>query len=117
MSQDLPPQVQNQLVQLQQLQQQAQMISAQRAQLAMELKEIELALKELEKVGEKATVYKSAGGILVKAKKKDVVDELTEKKETIEVRIKTLERQEERIKKRFDELQNKIRGFFQPTAQ
>ena len=101
MSQELPPQVQNQLLQLQQLQQQAQMISAQKAQLTMELKEIELALKELEKVDDKATVFKSIGGI----------------KETLEVRIKTLERQEERIKKRFDEIQNKMKGFFQPAAQ
>ena len=117
MSQELPPQVQNQLLQLQQLQQQAQMISAQKAQLTMELKEIELALKELEKVDDKATVFKSIGGILVKADKQQVVDELTEKKETLEVRIKTLERQEERIKKRFDEIQNKMKGFFQPAAQ
>jgi prefoldin beta subunit len=114
MSQELPPQVQNQLMQLQQLQQQAQMIGSQKTQMTIELKEIDMALNELEKVEEETTIYRNIGGILVKSRKDDVVKELSEKKETLEVRIKTLERQEERIKKRFDELQEKIKEFFGP---
>ena len=50
MSSELPPQIQNQLAQLQQIQQQAQALAAQKNQVEINLKETELALAEIEKL-------------------------------------------------------------------
>ncbi len=104
----LPPQVQNQLLQLRQLQQQAQSVAMQKNQVDSLLRETEGALAELEKIGPDDTVYRVAGTVLVKAKRDEVKANLAEKKETYALRLKTLERQEERIKKRGEELQQQI---------
>jgi len=80
------------------------------------LRDTEQALQELEKIGEDAPVYKAVGNILVKEKKEDVVKELTEKKETYEIRIKTLQRQEEKLRERFAETQKKLQGMLSPQA-
>ncbi len=113
---DLPPQVQNLVAHLQQLQQQLQAVITQRAQVEALLRDTEQALQELEKIGEDAPVYKAVGNILVKEKKEDVVKELTEKKETYEIRIKTLQRQEEKLRERFAETQKKLQGMLSPQA-
>ena len=105
---NLPPQVQNQLLQLRQLQQQAQSVAMQKSQVDSLLHETEGALAELDKIGPEETVYRAAGTVLVKAKRDEVKANLAEKKETYALRLKTLERQEERIKKRGEELQQQI---------
>lgn len=104
----LSPQVQNQLLQLRQLQQQAQSVALQKSQVDSLLHETEGAISELEKIGPDDTVYRAAGTILIKAKRDEVMASLAEKKETYSLRLKTLERQEERIKKRAEELQQQI---------
>jgi len=105
---DLPPQVQNQLQQLQQLQQQFEMVVQQRLQIDIKLKETQNALDEMNKIDESTPVYKSVGNLIVKTEKEDVVKELQEEKETLEVRKKALESQEKRLKEKIEELQNKI---------
>ncbi len=113
---ELPPQVQNLVAQLQQLQQQLQAVITQRAQVEALLRDTEQALQELEKIDEETPVYKAVGSILVKERKEDVVKELTEKKETYEIRIKTLQRQEEKLRERFAETQKKLQGMLSPQA-
>lgn len=108
MSNELPPQIQNQVAQLQQLQQQAQALAVQRSQLELALNEANQTLVELEKLDEKAVIFKTVGTILVRSNKDEVKVELTEKKETNEVRLKSLERQEERVQTRFQQLQQQL---------
>jgi prefoldin beta subunit len=108
MAANLPPQVQNQLMQLRQLQQQAQSVALQKSQVDSLLRETESALGELEKIGPDDAIYRAAGSVLVKAKRDEVKANLAEKKETYSLRLKTLERQEERIKKRGEELQQQL---------
>ena len=74
------------------------------------LRESEAALDELEKIEADETIYKSVGELLIKAKRDTVKTDLAEKKETFSLRVKTLERQEERIVKRAQELQNQIQA-------
>ncbi|WP_456469355.1 prefoldin subunit beta [Archaeoglobus sp.] len=113
---ELPPQVQNLVAQLQQLQQQLQAVITQRAQVEALLRDAEQALEELQKIEDEAPVYKAVGNVLVKEKKEDVIKELTEKKETYEIRIKTLQRQEEKLRERFAETQKKLQGILSPQA-
>lgn len=104
----LSPQLQNQLLQLRQLQQQAQAVAIQKSQVEGLLRETETALEELEKVAPDDAVYRAAGSVLVRAKRDEVRASLQEKRETYGLRLKTLERQEERIRRRADELQQQI---------
>ncbi len=105
----IPPRIQNQLVQFQQVQQQAQAIASQRFQLELQLKEVERSLGEVNKLDDDAEIYKSVGAILLRSTTSTVKEELVEKKETLELRIKTLKKQEEKVQQRLREMQQKIR--------
>ena len=106
----LSPQLRHQLAQFQQAQQQAQVLTTQRQQLELLLRETERALEELGKLQEGATVYKSVGTILVKSEREELKKSLGEQKETLDLRIKTLERQEERVVQRLREMREKLEG-------
>jgi len=118
MSQELPPQIKNQLAQMQQIQQQAQAIIAQKNQVEITLKEAELALEELEKLDADAVVYRAIGDLLIKTERDKTKDALIEKKDTLSLRAQTLARQEERIQKRFQQLQEQLKqAIGTPVAQ
>ena len=105
---ELPPQLRHQLAQFQQAQQQALALSTQKQQLELALHETERALEELEKLPEGATTYKSVGGILIRAERAKLKGELTERKETLDLRVKTIERQESRVAERLREMREKL---------
>ena len=107
MSSELPPQIQNQLAQLQQIQQQAQALAAQKNQIEINLKETELALGELENLD--AVVYRAIGDLLIKTEREKTKNALIEKKDTLSLRTETITRQEERIQKRFQQLQEQLK--------
>lgn len=114
MAADLPPQIQNQLQQLQQLQQQAQAIVNQRSQMEVTVRELERTLEELEKAAPDATLYRSVGSLLIKAKDRDsLVADLRDQKETSEVRLQTVKRQEERLRERMTSLQKELQAALQ----
>jgi len=104
----LPPQVQERLLRLQQLQQTLQSVLAQKQQVELELTEIEQALSELQKIADDATIYKSIGSLLVKAEKAKVTADLNERKELLNMRAKVLGKQEERLRGQLKELQTKL---------
>ena len=70
-----------------------------------QLMEIESALKELDS---SETAYKIVGNIMVSSKKKELEKDLKSKKETVELRIKMLEKQEEKIKEKADKIQKEV---------
>jgi len=105
---ELPPQIKEQLMRLQQLQQTLQAVVTQRQQLEIELNETERALSELEKISAETPVYKSIGSILVKTDKQLLLNELKERKELLNTRITVLSKQEERTRERIKELQLKL---------
>lgn len=105
---ELPPQVQEDLVRLQQLQQTLQAVVAQKQQLELEMTETDRALSELEKVTGETPVYKSVGSILVKAEKEGLLTELKERKELLNTRVTVLGRQEERTRERIKDIQQKL---------
>ncbi len=106
---EISPQLQNQINQFRQLQQQLQVITAQRVQLETRLKEVEVTLEELEKAEEKAPIYKSIGSLLIRAEKKEEVrKDLEDQKETLAIRVKTLEKQEKTMAERYERMQQQI---------
>ena len=106
---DLSPQMKNQLTQLEQIKQQLQLLGAQMAQLESQRREVELALEGLADLPEDAVVYKSAGSVLVKTDDPaELKGELDDEKETLSVRLNTMEKQEAKLKERFTELQTTL---------
>jgi len=105
---ELSPQLRHQLAQFQQAQQQAQALMTQRQQLELLMRETERTLEELDKLQEGAPVYKSVGTILVKSEREELKKSLSEQKETLDLRIKTIGRQEERVVQRLREMREKL---------
>jgi prefoldin beta subunit len=112
----LPPQIQQRLLRLQQLQQTLQGVMAQKQQLEMQLTEVEQAAGELEKLDETAVVYKSIGALLVKSEKDKVSTELAERKELVKMRIDVLAKQEERLRTQVKDLQEKLQQDLRPVS-
>jgi len=104
----LPPQVQEELMRLQQLQQTLQVVVTQKQQLEIELSETEKALSELEKITDDIPVYKSVGSILLKADRQGLMGDLKERKELLNARVTVLGKQEERTRERMKELQDRL---------
>jgi len=96
------------LTKLQQTQQNLQMIMAQKQQLELEQLETEKALVELNKANDDDAVFKHAGTILIKSNKKDLIEELEEKKELAKTKASLLAKQEERLKTGLKEQETKI---------
>ena len=109
MSEELSPQLQNKIAQFQQLQQQIQVLSSQKFQLEAQLRDTERAISELEKATDDTPVYKSVGSLFVRAENKESIEkELGEKKETIDIRIKALDRQEKHLMEKYQTLQQEL---------
>ncbi len=113
---ELPPQLQEQLARLQQMQQTLQAVLTQKQQLEIENSEAEKAVQELEKATDDTTVYKSVGSLLVKSDRQSLLKELKERKELLGTRITVLGRQEERTKERMKELQEKLQEKLRPAS-
>ncbi len=104
----MPPWLQEQLMKLQQSQQNLQAIMQQKQQIEMELIENEKSLEELRKASDDDMVYKHAGSILIKSTKKDLIEEIEERKELTKTRSIVLEKQETRLKESLKEQEAKI---------
>ncbi|MGA2386611.1 MAG: prefoldin subunit beta [Candidatus Bathyarchaeia archaeon] len=113
----LPPNVQERLLRLQQLQQTLQSILAQKQQVDMEKSEVEQTITELQKSADDAVIYKAAGSLLIKAEKPKVTEELVERKELLDTRSTVLNRQEERMRSQIKESQTKLQEDLNPVNQ
>jgi prefoldin beta subunit len=107
-SNEVPPWLREQLVRFEQLQQNLQAIAMQKQQVDLESNEVERALVELKKASDTDPVYKSAGNILVRAKKDDLLKDLEERKELANTRSTVLAKQESRVRENIKDLQAKI---------
>ena len=105
----LPAKLQNDIRQFQRLQQELAAVQQQRLQLDLKVREVTHTLEELKSLPEESVVYRPIGGLLVRAKnRKEVEDLLTEDKETMEVRLKAVERQENHLKERYTTMQQDL---------
>ena len=102
---EVPEESKKKINQLQLLEQSMQNLLMQKQQFQLQQVEIESALKELEKVNE---AYKIVGNIMVLSEKDDLKTDLTSKKEIIELRIKTMEKQENQLREKATKLQDEV---------
>ena len=106
---EISPKLQNQIAQFQQLQQQLQTVMSQKIRMDAMMKEMEMTIEELKKAEAGAIVYKSVGSLMIKvADTPALLKEIEDDKETTEVRVKSLDRQEKMLKEKFQSVQEQL---------
>lgn len=95
----------NDIQEIQILDQNLHNILLQKQAFQLELSETTSALKEIEKSEE---VFKLIGEIMMKADREKVKEELSSKEKILGMRIKSIEKQEDSISKRLEELRKNI---------
>ncbi|MGC8913541.1 MAG: prefoldin subunit beta [Thermoplasmata archaeon] len=106
---EIPPEIQNQIIQYKQVEQQLQIILQQKFNFELQLKEIDQALEVLKDAKEDTPIYKSIGSLLIKANNKtDIVNELNDARESINLKLSSIKKQEERLKEKYENLQKQL---------
>lgn len=98
----------NKLQEMQIIEQNLNNILLQKQAFHMELMEAQSALKHLETSGEE--VFKVIGQLMIKVEKEAIKKELTDKEKIINLRFKTLEKQEDSLSKKLEEIRKEIIG-------
>lgn len=102
---DVSKETEQKISQLQMFEQSLQSFLGQKQQFQIQLVEIESALNELNNT-EKA--YKIVGNIMVESGKDELKADLSSKKEMLELRLKTMDKQEAQIREKASKLQAEI---------
>lgn len=99
----ISPQLQDRIAQFQQLQQQIQNVTAQRMQMESQLRETRHTSEQL--ASAEGAVYRSSGGVMFEVKdRKALADELEERIETLEIRVRGLSKQETSLRENAESL-------------
>lgn len=85
-------------------------VSGQKQQFQLQATAMQKALEELAKTSEKK-VYKAVGNILILSDVSQTKKELEETKETLDLRVKTLQKQEDALVSKLNSLRAKIEGI------
>jgi len=91
-------------------------ISAQKQQMQIQSVTLGQALEELGKTKEKK-VYKAVGNILIQTETGKVKKELKEKKDTVDLRLKTLQKQEDSLINKLNKLKSEIESSQKPEPE
>ena len=91
---------------MQLVEQNLQNILMQKQAFQMELSETQAALKELGKSGDE--VFKIIGQLMIKTEKSKTEKELSEKEKLLNLRMKTLEKQEASLTEKIDSLRDEF---------
>ena len=96
------------VVQFQTYQQQLQSILIQKESIKLQVMEMDKAMEELSNT-KQDSAYKVTGNIMVSKAIPELKKELEENKEALDIRVKSLEKTEEKINSKLKELQGKLR--------
>jgi len=110
MNPDMSKETEKKITELQLLEQNLQNSLMQKQRFQSELSETENALKEIDSSEE---AYKIVGNIMISKKKEDLKNDLDSRKKVLDLRIKTLETEEEKIKEKANNLQKEVIGEMQ----
>ena len=97
------------ILQFEQSRQQLLGVSGQKQQLQTQSVTLIKALEELEKTKEKK-VYKAVGNILILSDTQETKKELEQLKETVDLRVKTLQKQEDVLIQKLNKLRSTLEG-------
>ncbi len=111
MGEELPPRVRQQLVRVQQIRDSLQYVTAILLQSRQQLAETKNALEQVKGLTAKNILYKASGPLLFKTTKAKAAKAMKDQTEALEVRVKSLEKQEAQLRKQHDTLQETLRGM------
>ena len=100
------PTVKNKINEIQLIEQRMNNLLQQKQTFQSQLTEVENATNELEKSNGKS--YKIIGPIMIESSKEDLKNNLLDKKKILDLRIKTFEKQEDKLKEKVNEFQQEI---------
>ncbi len=101
----LSKETEKKIQELQLMEQSLQQFLAQKQGLQMQVVETESAIEALD---ETENAFKIVGSIMIRADKEHLKTDLTEKKETAELRMKSIEKQENLIREKAEKLQKEV---------
>lgn len=108
MTERIPPELKAEIVKLQQLQDQLNRVLTEKSVIDNQLREVNKVLQELTQLPSDATVYKMVGNLLVKVNKDEIQKELDEQKTILELRSRTYQNQEAKLRAQLEERQKKV---------
>ena len=118
MTEITPENVQEKLNLFQQMQQQVQTLSQQASQIDMSIRETERTLEEIKDSGKDSVLNRAIGSVMKKVEDVEKLrSELTEEKETMEIRNKSLKNQIETINKELEGMQKKLTPVLQKVQE
>ncbi len=100
----IPPQVEAKYRKFIQARELLEKVSQEKALLEASLAEIDSVIEELNSLPDNAEVYRMKGVVLVKVEKNEALKDLNSKKESIELKLMALRRQEETLQKEVERL-------------
>jgi len=106
--QELPESVKSDIKRYQDVTEKLRLVLLNKQQVQIQLTEVNNALDELQKVDSETMVFKIIGNLMINKKKEDLINELSERKETLEIRLKSLEKQEKLLKDQLKDLESRI---------
>lgn len=106
--QELPENVKADIKRYQDITEKLRLVLLNKQQVQIQLTEVNNALSELNKTSNDTVVFKIVGNLMINKNKNELLDELNERKETLEIRLKSLEKQEKLLKDQLKDLESKI---------
>lgn len=103
---DLTKEQQEDVLLFQSLQQQLQILGMQKQQTDAQIAELNAAEEEVKK-GE-GTFFRYVGSVIVPKKKDELLKDLTEEKADLQARQANIDKQEQKVKTRFDSIRKKL---------
>ena len=102
---EVPKDVQEKINKLSMMEQSLQSFLGQKQAFQSQLVEIESALEELKKTDK---AYKIVGNVMIASDKEELKKDLEQKKEMTMLRIKTIDKQEAKMREKTSELQSEV---------
>jgi len=104
----VPPSLQDLANRYNQAQAQLQSVLLRKQQYEAELREVDKAISEIEKLPQDAKVFKSVGNFLVQQSRDAALQELKDRKELLELHVKTLAKQESMLREQLEKLKEEL---------
>jgi len=108
--------VRDKIMQYQQMQESLEYFMIQEQQLRLKISECEEALKKIENYNE-GKIYVIAGRVMIEAKKDETIAKLKEDKEVAEIKLKSIERQESKLKEGIAKLGAELQEILQQAQK
>jgi len=104
----VPPSLQDLANRYNQAQAQLQSVLLRKQQYEAELREVDKAISEIEKLPQDAKIFKSVGNFLIQQSRDAALQELKDRKELLELHVKTLAKQESMLREQLEKLKEEL---------